>query len=80
MPEQMSKEDCLKALCNKASETGKLPKRTDFSEAEVARIKSYYGPWPRALEAAGLIASNAEERIAKNRDKHLKAKQKKRKL
>lgn len=33
---------------------GRLPKKEDFDEVTRSRIKAYLGPWPRALEAAGL--------------------------
>ena len=33
---------------------GRLPKKEDFDEATRSRIKAFLGPWPRALEAAGL--------------------------
>lgn len=33
---------------------GRLPKKDDFDEATRSRIKAFLGPWPRALEAAGL--------------------------
>lgn len=33
---------------------GRLPKKSDFDEVTRARIKSLLGPWPRALETAGL--------------------------
>lgn len=29
-------------------------RRSDFSQEEVSAIKSFLGPWPRALEAAGV--------------------------
>ena len=35
---------------------GRLPKKDDFDEPTRSRIKAYLGPWPRALEAAGLKA------------------------
>ncbi len=41
-------------LCKKAEELGRLPKKEDFEPAEVSRIKAFLGPWPRALEYAGL--------------------------
>lgn len=41
-------------LRNKEKEVGRLPKKDDFDEATRSRIKSFLGPWPRALEAAGL--------------------------
>ena len=41
-------------LRQKHSELGRLPKKDDFDEATRSRIKAFLGPWPRALEAAGL--------------------------
>lgn len=41
-------------LCQKAEEIGRIPKKDDFDDITVARIKAYLGPWPRALEYAGL--------------------------
>ena len=37
-----------------ASLLGRLPTKKDFDNASCSRIKAYLGPWPRALEAAGL--------------------------
>lgn len=36
------------------AELGRLPKRSDFDSETVCFIKQKLGPWPRALEAAGL--------------------------
>lgn len=44
-------EDLLR---QKYLELGRLPTKKDFEGADCARIKAYLGPWPRALEAAGL--------------------------
>lgn len=41
-------------LKRKAEELGRLPKKDDFDEPTRSRIKAFLGPWPRALEAAGL--------------------------
>ena len=41
-------------LRQKAAEVGRLPKKDDFDEPTRSRIKAFLGPWPRALEAAGL--------------------------
>lgn len=41
-------------LQKKQEELNRLPKKDDFDEATRSRIKAYLGPWPRALEAAGL--------------------------
>ena len=48
------KEWAVETLRKKSEETGKLPKKTDFDVATMSRIKAFLGPWPRALEAAGL--------------------------
>lgn len=44
-------EDLLR---QKYIELGRLPTKKDFDSATCAQIKAYLGPWPRALEAAGL--------------------------
>ena len=41
-------------LRQKAEELGRLPKKDDFDELTRSRIKAFLGPWPRALESAGL--------------------------
>ncbi len=41
-------------LQEKYKELGRLPKKEDFDDATRSRIKAFLGPWPRALEAAGL--------------------------
>ncbi len=41
-------------LRQKAAELGRLPKKDDFDEPTRSRIKAFLGPWPRALESAGL--------------------------
>ena len=37
-----------------AQELARYPRRSDFTAEEVVQIKAHLGPWPRALEAAGL--------------------------
>ena len=44
----------MEQLCRKAQELGHRPRKEDFDVGTTARIKSILGPWPRALEAAGL--------------------------
>lgn len=51
-PEQ--RQWAIETLCKRAQELGRAPKKTDFDDAARAQIKSFLGPWPRALEAAGL--------------------------
>jgi hypothetical protein len=53
------KEDCILLLQNKYRELqaeglSRYPQRSDFEDREVVAIKAFLGPWPRALEAAGL--------------------------
>lgn len=76
MQNQKIKEEYLEALCEVARKEGRLPKKSDFSEADVNRIKGMFGPWPWALESAGLKESKQEERRAKNAARRLRAKQK----
>ena len=46
----------LTDMAKKLSDAGedRYPKRSDFADDEVVLIKAHLGPWPRALEAAGL--------------------------
>ena len=41
-------------LRQKAEKLGRVPKKADFDPLEISHIKAYLGPWPRALEYAGL--------------------------
>ena len=41
-------------LLSKYAELGRIPQKKDFDEATRSRIKAFLGPWPRALEEAGL--------------------------
>lgn len=41
-------------LREKSAELGRLPQKSDFDPVTLSRIKAFLGPWPRALEAAGL--------------------------
>lgn len=38
----------------KYNELERIPKKDDFDESTRSRIKAFLGPWPRALEAAGI--------------------------
>jgi hypothetical protein len=44
----------VEQLVKKYDSLGRIPKKEDFDEITRARIKAYLGPWPRALEKAGL--------------------------
>ena len=52
--EEQKKEWAIRQLRLRAQELGRLPIKADFDDATRARIKAFLGPWPRALEAAGL--------------------------
>lgn len=56
-------------LRNKFSQLGRLPIKEDFDEADRARIKAFLGPWPRALEAAGLKEPKAAPPKKRKRSK-----------
>lgn len=65
----------------KQEETGKIPVRDDFDPTEVSFIKSKLGPWPRALEAAGLKEPKPGQTAAeKSRKKRAQARKKLRML
>ena len=76
---KLTKEDCLALLQSKqkllqAQGLERYPQRSDFSEAEVVAIKAHLGPWPRALEAAGIKPPREDDRKEKNREKRIRAK------
>jgi len=52
----------VEQLKEKYETLGRLPKKEDFDEKTRARIKSFLGPWPRALESAGLKERKKENK------------------
>ena len=73
------KEDCIILLKNKyrelqEEELSRYPQRSDFEDREVVAIKAFLGPWPRALEAAGIKPPRADDRAEKNKEKRIRAK------
>lgn len=48
------KQWAIEQLQEKNKELGRLPKKDDFDVVTLSRIKAFLGPWPRALETAGL--------------------------
>lgn len=77
--EKLTREDCLGLLREtreRLTREGieRYPKRSDFSDAEVMAIKAFLGPWPRALEAAGIKPKRDGDRLEKNRQKRIAAK------
>ena len=74
-----SKEDCILILRKKYGELtegglSRYPQRSDFSDAEVVAIKAFLGPWPRALEGAGIKAPRDDDRAQKNKEKRIRGK------
>ena len=62
-------------LRQKSGELGRLPKKEDFDEVTRSRIKAFLGPWPRALEAAGLkIPKDLPEKSKKRKKAATKSK------
>lgn len=72
--------DLLRSAAAKLSAKGetRYPRRVDFSDREVEAIKAHLGPWPRALEAAGLKPPRSFDRIERNREKRRAAKRRRR--
>lgn len=67
---RLTKSDCIMLLREKneiLKKTGgkRYPKRSDFTDREVTAIKAYLGPWPRALEAAGVKPPRQKQLIKK---------------
>ena len=74
------KEDCIILLQNKYKELqagglSRYPQRSDFEDREVVAIKAFLGPWPRALEAAGIKPPRYDDRPQRNKEKRIRAKQ-----
>ena len=78
MKEKYNKEMCLELLRNTAVECGRYPKRSDFTDEEVCAIKAFLGPWPRALEKAGIKPVRDDGYEEKKREKRIRAKIRKR--
>ena len=58
----------------------RYPRRDDFTEDEVVAIKAHLGPWPRALETAGIkpLRQDHEERIERTRQRRIEQKRRRR--
>ena len=67
MKSETQKQEYIKMLTQKAKQLGRLPKKSDFDTQDVVKIKSFFGPWPHALEQAGLIAKKSERKASKEK-------------
>lgn len=74
MKDKLTREDYIQLIQQKAEELGRFPKKSDFDVQTISMIKSLFGPWPRALEAAGVKLPN-HERLQKKREKRRRARQ-----
>lgn len=70
----LTRKECILLIQQKAGELGRFPKKSDFDDAAVSRIKSFFGPWPRALEAAGVKEPDLK-RLQKKREKRRRARE-----
>lgn len=69
MTESNKKNWAVTQLREKQNELNRIPKKDDFDEVTRSRIKAYLGPWPRALEAAGLKEKSEKSLKTKKRKK-----------
>ena len=67
MTEEQWKAWAIRQLQEKAKEKGGTPTKADFEAVEKIRIKAALGPWPRALEAAGLKEPREKKTNARRR-------------
>ena len=69
MNSEEKKRHAAELLRQKSSALGRQPKKDDFDEVTRSKIKAFLGPWPRALEVAGLKEPKApsQKRRAKKR-------------
>lgn len=77
--EKFNRADCVSLLIQKREQLNSLgesryPRRSDFTDEEVNAIKAFLGPWPRALEAAGLKPPRDDNRTRLNLEKRVRAK------
>ena len=69
MTTEEKKSLAIDLLRQKAEEVGRVPYKDDFDEPTRSRIKAFLGPWPRALEAAGLKEPRVVPEKSKKRKK-----------
>ena len=70
----VSKTKPIEMLQEAYKRLNRYPKKSDFTVEEVAAIKSFLGPWPRALEAGGILPDRSAEREAEKKQKRIAAK------
>jgi hypothetical protein len=82
MAEQKYDKDVCIALLREKQQSlaaqgfSRFPQRNDFNAEAIVAIKAFLGPWPRALEAAGIKQPRISDHKLRTREKHIRAKQK----
>lgn len=76
---KFTREDAIALLQKKhealtAAGVTRYPARADFDADEVVAIKAFLGPWPRALEAAGIKTPRDDGRAERTLQKRIRAK------
>lgn len=69
MTDEEKKSWAVGQLKNKQAEVNRLPQKGDFDAATLSRIKAFLGPWPRALETAGLKEKKQNRKRGAHNDK-----------
>ena len=76
---EFTRQNCISLLQKKYAELlsrgeERYPQRSDFSDREVMAIKAFLGPWPRALEAAGIKPQREGNAAEKSRARRIESK------
>lgn len=70
---KLSKEEkqawAVSKLQEKQAELGRTPHKDDFDNVTLSQIKAFLGPWPRALEKAGLKEAKPKAKRKKGRQR-----------
>lgn len=74
MSSRLTRDECILLIQQKTAELHGFPKKSDFDQETVSMIKSYFGPWPRALEAAG-VKEPDRKRLERKREKRRRARE-----
>ena len=85
MKEKYTRESSILLLIRrqeelKAAGLSRYPQRSDFEDEEVCAIKAFLGPWPRALEAAGLKPPRDDGYEQRKTEKRIRAKRRRTEL
>lgn len=79
MTEKFDRNECILLLREMherlaASGEARYPRRGDFDDRSVEAIKAHLGPWPRALEAAGIKPPRKDGKAERALKKRIRAK------